>query len=450
VDIDDRQVLDLAKFGGVGKTTLVNETGLYLLMMANAWKEVGEKFRKWVISEALPSMDAEEPQSPEQEPEAEAVVSSYDLATAISRKHGNLKRTVERLAAKGKISGPPTSYQTTIDAHKRSRLHSVYLLSHRDASYVAAHLDPACTRMSLPNAKPAPASDPAPVAAQPPAADEQVIEDTPPAPAPAPSLFDHAQSKALPSVTGSEPTMTSQEIADLVKSRHDKVKQSIDRLVERGVIAVPPMGETPTPGGGKPKMVYHLRQRESYIVVAQLSPEFTAELVDRWRELEAQVATPPEPGPAATSLPNFTDPADAARAWASEYEKREAAETRALSVGEELDRFAKAKGLETITSAAKMLKVLPGYLFELMRKEKWIYRKGFKGRWQAYQDKIETGLLDHVGTKIPLQDGSTKMDNQVRVTAKGIVKLAKIINDSESARQQDVGVLNGVNGARAQ
>ena len=49
----------------------------------------------------------------------------------------------------------------------------------------------------------------------------------------------------LPSILGhSEPlTMSSREIADLVESRHDKVKQSIERLVARDVIVQPPMGE---------------------------------------------------------------------------------------------------------------------------------------------------------------------------------------------------------------
>lgn len=37
--------------------------------------------------------------------------------------------------------------------------------------------------------------------------------------------------------------MTSLEISDLVESRHDKVKQSIERLASRGVIELPPTGE---------------------------------------------------------------------------------------------------------------------------------------------------------------------------------------------------------------
>ena len=85
-------------------------------------------------------------------------------------------------------------------------------------------------------------------------------------------------------------TMSSREIADLVNSRHDKVKQSIERLVARGVIAHPPMGEVQEVGGNGRVYVtqeYRIGKRDSYVIVAQLSPEFTARLVDRWQELEA-------------------------------------------------------------------------------------------------------------------------------------------------------------------
>ncbi|MBG6243627.1 MAG: DNA-binding protein, partial [Candidatus Symbiopectobacterium sp. Dall1.0] len=92
-------------------------------------------------------------------------------------------------------------------------------------------------------------------------------------------------------------TMSSIEIAELVKSRHDKVKQSIERLAERGVITLPPMGEKPT--AGRPTTVYMFEgeqgKRDSIIVVAQLCPEFTARLVDRWQELEKQLAIPADP-----------------------------------------------------------------------------------------------------------------------------------------------------------
>lgn len=87
------------------------------------------------------------------------------------------------------------------------------------------------------------------------------------------------------------PTMTSQDIADLVESRHDKVKQSIERLAARGTIQLPPLGEVKN-HLGQSVAVYQVGKRDSYIVVAQLSPEFTARLVDRWQELESQTRIP--------------------------------------------------------------------------------------------------------------------------------------------------------------
>jgi len=102
-------------------------------------------------------------------------------------------------------------------------------------------------------------------------------------------------------------TMTSLEISELVESRHDKVKQSIERLAKRGVIGLPPMGENPTSEvGGRPGTVYLLDKRSSLIVVAQLSPEFTARVVDRWQELEQAVADQPQNN---FQLPDFTNPA---------------------------------------------------------------------------------------------------------------------------------------------
>ncbi|MGN7980227.1 Rha family transcriptional regulator [Burkholderia sp. 22313] len=85
--------------------------------------------------------------------------------------------------------------------------------------------------------------------------------------------------------------MSSREIADLVESRHDNVKVTIERLVARGVIASPAMQEKAT--AGRPVIEYWVGKRDSYVIVAQLSPEFTARLVDRWQELEAAAKAPP-------------------------------------------------------------------------------------------------------------------------------------------------------------
>lgn len=93
----------------------------------------------------------------------------------------------------------------------------------------------------------------------------------------------------------SRTTMSSREIADLVESRHDSVKRTIERLQEKGVVSFSPSVETSHVGAGaRPVEVYLVNKRDSFVVVAQLSPEFTAALVDRWQELEGQIAQPRE------------------------------------------------------------------------------------------------------------------------------------------------------------
>lgn len=79
--------------------------------------------------------------------------------------------------------------------------------------------------------------------------------------------------------------------AELCQKYHDNVKRAIQRLVKRGVIELPPMGEIKT--ATHPAAVYIFSgekgKRDSLVVVAQLSPEFTGAIVDRWIELEKQV-----------------------------------------------------------------------------------------------------------------------------------------------------------------
>lgn len=99
----------------------------------------------------------------------------------------------------------------------------------------------------------------------------------------------------IPSAALAEPTMGSLEISCLVESRHDDVKRSIKRLADRGVISLPPLAGVKIWRERREETVseYRLIKRDSYVVVAQLSPEFTARLVDRWQELEAAQARPP-------------------------------------------------------------------------------------------------------------------------------------------------------------
>ncbi|HBN7391118.1 TPA: Rha family transcriptional regulator [Escherichia coli] len=89
-------------------------------------------------------------------------------------------------------------------------------------------------------------------------------------------------------------TMSSLDIAELVGSRHGNVLRTIRNMMASGVIRetqnefverINNLGKVVK----DPVYVFEGEQgkRDSIVVVAQLSPEFTARLVDRWRELES-------------------------------------------------------------------------------------------------------------------------------------------------------------------
>ena len=115
-------------------------------------------------------------------------------------------------------------------------------------------------------------------------------------------------------------TMSSRDIAELTGSTHEAVKKSAARLSAVNLITSP-LADTPYTAANKQTYYeFHFNKRDSLVLVARLSPEFTAVVIDRWQELEsAEQST-------AVALPDFSNPAAAARAWAEQYEISTAAQ----------------------------------------------------------------------------------------------------------------------------
>jgi phage regulator Rha-like protein len=84
-------------------------------------------------------------------------------------------------------------------------------------------------------------------------------------------------------------TMSSREISELTGSRHDAVRKSARRL-EADQILTSPLAESAFFIRGNAHQEFHFSKRDSLVLVARLSPEFTAAIVDRWQELEANQA----------------------------------------------------------------------------------------------------------------------------------------------------------------
>lgn len=211
-------------------------------------------------------------------------------------------------------------------------------------------------------------------------------------------------------ITQALATMSSSEIADLVESHHDDVKRSMERLAARGVITLPPLAEVSNPRSGPRTIsVYLVGKRDSYVVVAQMSPEFTARLVDRWQELEAQTAL---------AIPNFADPVAAARAWADAKEVEQTA-VAALALAapkvDFVDRYVQAEGLKGFREVAKLLRVNEAEFSQFLQERGVMYR--LAGRMTPYQCHIDARRFE---VRAGVSTHNSHAFTTVKFTPKGI------------------------------
>lgn len=204
-------------------------------------------------------------------------------------------------------------------------------------------------------------------------------------------------------------TMSSREIAELTGKRHDSVIRTISTLISSAIIQQPQIVEVKNHQGQTVKeCVFSGDQgkRDTFVLVARLSPEFTAAIVDRWQELESGF-----------QLPNFSNPAEAARAWADEVEAKQVAialiEQQKPAV-EFVERYVTAdSGSKGFRQVAKLLKANERDFREFLSAKKVMYKLG--GEWMPYQRHAEAGRFE-----VKAGVAGEHAFNQAKFTAKGI------------------------------
>ena len=222
------------------------------------------------------------------------------------------------------------------------------------------------------------------------------------------------------------PTMSSREIAELLEKQHTNIKISAQRLAEKGVIAPQ---ETPyvDPQNKQTYTEYLLTKRDSLILVAQNCPEFTARIVDRWQELEAQQSAP------TLSPANFSRLQLIELAMQAEQERIESEKQRQILALEVQAMAPKVKALEqisasneniTLTQAAKLLGIKRDTLTHWLHANGWIYRQN--ASWVAYDAQIRTGRLVYKEAKYTDENTGQEVHRPYcHLTQKGLAYLAE-------------------------
>ncbi|MBJ2303874.1 MULTISPECIES: phage antirepressor KilAC domain-containing protein [unclassified Pseudomonas] len=121
------------------------------------------------------------------------------------------------------------------------------------------------------------------------------------------------------------------------------------------------------------------------------------------------------------TLPDFSNPAAAARAWAEQFELQQQA-NQALAIAapkvEFVDKYVESTGLKGFRQTAKLLGANEARFREFLLDKKIMYRMG--GEWQAYSGHIDAGRFD---VKTGTSDSGHAF-NQTKFTPKGVTWVA--------------------------
>jgi phage antirepressor YoqD-like protein len=217
--------------------------------------------------------------------------------------------------------------------------------------------------------------------------------------------------ESMPIVNQAAVTMSSREIAELVGSNHSDVKRSARRLADDGILTQP-LAEFPFEHNGNTYMEMRFNKRDSLVLVARLSPQFTAAVVDRWQQLEAQ-QQPAIPQSYAAAL------LEAGR-LAMELEQAQQQLQEAAPAVAFMDRYVEAKSTKAIREVAKVLGIRERQFIEYLEQNRIMYRIG--------RDLVPYAQYQHRGL-FEVKTGETHGHawQQTRFTPEGVAWIASRI-----------------------
>lgn len=226
-------------------------------------------------------------------------------------------------------------------------------------------------------------------------------------------------------------TMTSREIAELTGKDHKHVMRDLRVLKDQlSSLFVGSVQNWTHPQNGQTYEEFVLNKETCLTLLLGYDAVARMKVVKRWQELEAGAAP----------MLNMRDPRQMAMAALQlievnqelqatiEQQQRKIADDAPKVDG--FERIAKSDGSLCITDAAKTLQVQPRKLTQLLQEKGWVYRRPMGSGWLAYQDRIQSGHLEHKVTTGEKSDGSEWTSTQVRITARGLTKLAEVVRQA--------------------
>lgn len=208
---------------------------------------------------------------------------------------------------------------------------------------------------------------------------------------------------------GQKSTMTSLEIAEVTGKLHQHVLRDIRALLNQGVDASNFGLTSYTDKSNRQSPCYELTKKGCLILASGYDALLREKIINRWEELETKER--------ASALPNFSNPAEAARAWADQYEQRLALEAENKEMkpkAEYFDALVDRNMLTNFTDTAKQLGLKRKDFIEKLIRDGYLYRDN-KNALKPY--------AQYADTLFEIRDGKNESNNwagqQTLITPKG-------------------------------
>lgn len=225
-------------------------------------------------------------------------------------------------------------------------------------------------------------------------------------------------------------TMSSREIAELTGKEHKNVKRDCEAMFSELNLDALSFERIYHDSMNRPQTEYMLTYELVQTLITGYSIKLRHKVIQKLNELEAQAAKPIDP------MVALSDP-NALRGLLLGYSEKvielETKVTEMTADVQALNQLSKADGSLCITDAAKALGMGQKELHKWLSANDWIYKRAGNAHWLGYSDKEKSGYVEHKVTEVTRGDGSTKIAEQVRITPKGLAKIAKLLAKGDAA-----------------
>lgn len=207
-------------------------------------------------------------------------------------------------------------------------------------------------------------------------------------------------------------TMSSVVIAELTGKDHKNIMRDARAMLESLGLDALSFEQVYSDAYGRKQPCLNLPHDETICLMTGYDARARMAVIKRWQELEGS----------APALPDFSNPAAAARAWADQIEAKQALQMELAAAAPAVafvDRYVDSTGLKGFRQVCKLLGAKENAFRDFLLDEKIMYK--LAGEWTPHAQHLDTGRFE---VKAGTSEVSGHAFNSARWTPKGVSWIA--------------------------